>query len=88
MQYDFYKGHLIATFSTKESLMKWAKANGYIWMEGQSVSSGIDGEQIEYFADVNDLPEGITPDTIEGNEEEILNFYGQGYEPCLIPREK
>ena len=87
MKYDFCKGDVLASFKTREDAMKWTKEHGYIWLYGFSASSAIDGEQIEFFADPNDLPDLMTIADIEGNEEKILDYYGYGYEPCIYPKE-
>ncbi len=87
MRYDFCKGDIVASFDSMKDAMAWAEKHGYIWLEGFSTSTDIAGENTEYFADPMDLPEGITVDGIDGHENEILDYYGLGYEPCIIPRE-
>jgi len=84
--WKFCKGNVLETFESYEDGLLWAKEHGYLPL-GKTASCDHPTALIEYFADVNDLPDGMTDMDIEGNEDKILDYYGLGYEPCLIPEE-
>ena len=86
-RYEFCRGgNVIASFTSMGEGVDWAEANGYKWLKYSSVQSSVSGEYIEYFADLSDLPDGITADKAVDNADKVLDYYGLGYEPCIVPR--
>ena len=87
-KYEFCKGgNVIASFPSMGEGITWAEQHGYVWLKYSSVQSSVVGEYIEYFADLSDLPEGITAENAVDNANVVLDYYGLGYEPCIVPRE-
>ena len=85
--WEFRKGgNIIETFDAEEDGLAWAVENGYIFLDITAPCEHPTYE-ILFFADINDLPDGMTDEDVEGNEQTILDYYGDGYEPCLYPRE-